>query len=192
MRIGIFGGTFNPPHMGHMIVAEWAREGLHLDKVLFVPAAVSPHKIDMDIVEAHHRLEMLQCAVQGNRYFEVRDIEVQRGGVSFTVDTLRTFREQYFEDELLIFIGADNLRDFHTWKDPEAILDLAEVVVLTRPGFSVESVDENYRRRVTLLEVPEIAIESRQIRRRIKEGQSIRYLVPLAVEAYIHKHRLYR
>jgi len=135
---------------------------------------------------------MLQCAVQGNRYFEVRDIEVQRGGVSFTVDTLRTFREQYFEDELLIFIGADNLRDFHTWKDPEAILDLAEVVVLTRPGFSVESVDENYRRRVTLLEVPEIAIESRQIRRRIKEGQSIRYLVPLAVEAYIHKHRLYR
>jgi nicotinate-nucleotide adenylyltransferase len=191
MKVGIFGGTFNPPHMGHLIVAEWAREVLQLDKILFVPAAVSPHKIDLDIVEAHHRLEMLSCAIQGNRYFDFTDLEVQRGGISFTVDTLQVLKERHQDDVLVLLIGADNLLDFHTWKDPETILALAEVVVLTRPGF-VASADEGYMKRVSLLEVPEIAIESRQIRRRVKEGRSIRYLVPFPVEVYIQKNGMYR
>lgn len=192
MKVGIFGGTFNPPHMGHLIVAEWSREALQLDKVLFVPAAISPHKIDLDIVEAHHRLEMLSCAIQGNRYFDFTDMEVQRGGISFTVDTLKALKERHQDDVLSLLIGADNLGDFHTWKEPEVILTLAEVVVLTRPGFSANGVDERFEKSVSLLEVPEIAIESRQIRRRVKEGRSIRYLVPFPVEAYIQKHGLYR
>ena len=132
MKTGIFGGTFNPPHTGHLIVAEYVREKISLDKVLFVPSAVPPHKQDLDIVEAHHRLEMLQCAVQGNRYFEVSDIEVRRGGVSFTVDTLVEFKGRSPDDHLYFLIGMDNLRDFDTWKMGEKIVDLAKVVTIVK------------------------------------------------------------
>jgi nicotinate-nucleotide adenylyltransferase len=192
MKIGVFGGTFNPPHLGHLIVAEHAREQLGLGRVLFVPTAVSPHKQSLDIVDAHHRLEMLRSAVQGNRAFSVLDIELQRGGVSFTVDTLKELRRMFPVENLVLLIGVDNLAEFHLWRDPGAILDLAEVVALTRPGFSAEGLDPDLRRRIVVCQVPAIGIEARQIRRRVREGRSIRYLVPSAVEAYISSHRLYR
>ncbi len=191
MNIGIFGGSFNPPHTGHLLVAEHAREQLNLAKVLFVPAATSPHKQGVDIVEAHHRLEMLECAVSGNRHFEVSDIEVQRGGVSFTVETLEELSKKYVDDKLVFLIGADNLLEFHTWREPERILDLVEVVALTRPGFRVDALESRYRKRITLCNVPEIGLESRQIRKRVKEGKSIRYMVPISVESYIVSHELY-
>ena len=150
VKIGVFGGTFNPPHTGHLIVAEYVREKISLDKVVFVPSAVPPHKQDLDIVEAHHRLEMLQCAVQGNRYFEVSDIEVRRGGVSFTVDTLVEFKGRSPDDHLYFLIGMDNLRDFDTWKMGEKIVDLAEVVAMTRPGFKQENFETKHKSEIVL------------------------------------------
>ena len=192
MKTGIFGGTFNPPHTGHLIVAEYVREKISLDKVVFVPSAVPPHKQDLDIVEAHHRLEMLQCAVQGNRYFEVSDIEVRRGGVSFTVDTLVEFKGRSPDDHLYFLIGMDNLRDFDTWKMGEKIVDLAEVVAMTRPGFKQENFKTRHESKIVLCDVPEIAISSRDIRERVKTGKSIRYLVPGSVETYITRNHLYR
>jgi len=192
LRIGVLGGTFNPPHIGHLIVAEQARENLELSKVVFVPTAIPPHKQGLDIVEAHHRVEMLQCALQGNRAFEISDMEIARGGVSFTVDTLRSLAQQRPDDSLFLLIGADNLMDFHTWRDPEGILAIAKVVAMTRPGFSMSAFDEQLRNRIHICDVPQIEIESRRIRARVREGKSIRYLVPAAVEAYIAKNKLYQ
>lgn len=191
MKLGVFGGTFNPPHLGHLVVAEAAREALGLGKVLFVPSAVSPHKVHMDIVEAHHRLAMLELATQGNRAFEVSDIEIQRGGLSFTADTLEELHRRYPQDALVLLIGADNLLDFHTWREPEKILSLSEVVALTRPGFTARPVDDRFLGQFSVCAVPDIGIESRRIRKSIKEGKSIRYLVPAAIEVYIQRNDLY-
>lgn len=192
MKVGVFGGTFNPPHMGHLIVAEYVCEKLNLDRILFIPTAVPPHKQGLDIVEAHHRYEMVLCAIQGNRRFEASDVEITRGGVSFTVETLQYLHKQRHEDSFHLLIGVDNLMGFHTWKEPERILELASVVAMTRPGFSLKSFDDKFRNRILICDVPEIAIESRTIRARVAEGKSIRYLVPVAVEAYIAKHNLYK
>jgi nicotinate-nucleotide adenylyltransferase len=192
MKIGIFGGTFNPPHMGHLIVAEYAREHLALSRVIFVPSAVSPHKQGRDTIDAHHRLTMLQEAVRENSGFAVSDIEVQRGGVSYTVDTLEELHGMFPQYGLVLLIGADNLNEFHLWRGPERILALADVVALTRPGFSSGEADPGLARQIAVCQVPAIGIEARQIRRWVREGQSIRYLVPAAVESYILRHRLYR
>jgi len=191
MNIGIFGGSFNPPHMGHLVVAESAREQLALDRVFFVPAAVSPHKLGAEIPDASHRLAMLSLALEGNRRFEVCDLELRRGGVSFTIDTLEELSRSRPADRFHLLIGADNLSEFHTWRDPEGILDAADVTVLSRPGYPPAPVDEKLRRRVRTCQVPAIGIESRVLRRKVREGKSIRYLVPPAVEEYIHSHRLY-
>ncbi|MFN0159024.1 MAG: nicotinate-nucleotide adenylyltransferase [Bacteroidota bacterium] len=191
MRIGIFGGSFNPPHMGHLIVAEQAREKMGLGKVLFIPAATPPHKQNLDIVEAHHRMEMMECAVHGNRYFEASDIELQRGGLSFTVDTVAALTQLYPEDSLVLLIGADNLLEFNTWREPERILELVDVVALSRPGFRMDGIDTGFRSSVSLCEVPLIDLASSEIRRRVKEGKSIRYMVPVAVESYIVNQGLY-
>jgi nicotinate-nucleotide adenylyltransferase len=166
MKRGIFGGTFNPPHVGHLIVAEYVRAELSLDKIVFVPAAIPPHKLGQEIIPAEHRLAMLRLAVEGNNHFDVLDIELNRGGVSFTVDTLRQLREHDPANELYLLIGMDNLVDFHTWKSPQEILSLATVV--------------------------EIEIASRETRARVAAGKSIRYLVPQSVEDYIEHHQLYR
>lgn len=192
MNIGILGGTFNPPHMGHLIVAEHAREKLNLEKIIFVPTAVPPHKQGLDIVEAHHRYEMVQCAIQGNRHFDASDLEIAKGGLSFTVETLQLLRKLRHEDSFHLLIGADNLMEFHTWREPDRILELATVVAMTRPGFSLSKFDDRFRNRIVTCEVPEIAIESRTIRARVGDGKSIRYLVPVAVETYIVQHKLYR
>jgi len=192
MKIGIFGGTFNPPHLGHLIIAEHVREKIGLERVIFVPSAVPPHKHDLDIVEAHHRIEMLQSAVQGNRHFDVSDLEIQRGGISFTVDTLTEMRRMYPDHQLYLMVGMDNWVEFHTWKSPEKILGLARLVVMTRPGVAVSQAGKQKQADTIVCEVPEIGIASRDIRLRVEEGKSIRYLVPLAVELYIYQHQLYR
>lgn len=192
MKIGIFGGTFNPPHLGHLIITEHVREKFGLDKVIFVPSAVPPHKRELDIVEAHHRIEMLNAAVQGNRHFEVSDLEIQRGGVSFTVDTLMELWGLYRDHELYLLIGMDNWVEFHTWRTPEKILELAHLVVMTRPGVESRQSGMKLADKVIFCEVPEIGIASRDIRKRIADSKSIRYLVPLAVELYIYQRQLYR
>jgi nicotinate-nucleotide adenylyltransferase len=143
-------------------------------------------------VEAHHRLAMLEYAVQGNRNFEVSDLEIQRGGVSFTVDTLSQLQNLNPDDHLFMLIGMDNLIEFQTWKNPKMILTLAKVVVMTRPGFQFREEDVDIRTKVEVCEVPEIAITSSVIRAKVRERKSIRYLVPAAVELYIYQHHLYQ
>jgi nicotinate-nucleotide adenylyltransferase len=192
MKLGIFGGTFNPPHSGHLIIAEHVRESLALDKVLFVPCAIPPHKQDLDIVEAHHRIEMLEYAVQGNRHFVVSDLEIERGGVSYSVETLTELSRVHPHDELFLLIGMDNMSDFHTWKEPEQILRLAHVVVMARPGVQVNREKWKFAETAILCDVPEIGISSREIRKKVHDGKSIRYLVTAAVEMYIYQHQLYR
>jgi len=191
MKIGVFGGTFNPPHTGHLIVAECVREAIGLGKVLFIPSSISPHKQDLNIIEGGHRLEMLKCAVQDNPYFEVSDIELQRGGVSYTVDTLRQLKKAYLPDSLHLIIGMDNVVDFPSWKEYEEIKNLACVVVIARPGFDAEKSVPLPGDGTTLCEIPLIDISSRDIRARVKTRKSIRYRVPAAVESYIRAHQLY-
>jgi nicotinate-nucleotide adenylyltransferase len=192
MKTGIFGGTFNPPHVGHLIAAEHVCEQLGLAKILFVPAAVPPHKKSPDLVDGHHRLEMLRHAVQRNRRFEISDLEVRRGGVSYTVDTLRELSTEHAGETLGFILGMDMLSDFSMWRSPDEILELAEIVALTRPDFPMPHLEPRLRKRITVCRIPEIGISSSEIRRRVKEGKSIRYMVMPAVEEYIRMHGLYR
>jgi nicotinate-nucleotide adenylyltransferase len=193
MKIGILGGTFDPPHLGHLIVAEHVRDRLGMNKILFIPAVVPPHKRQRpDITSPGMRLEMVRRAIAGNPAFDVSDIEIRRGGLSYTADTLKELRTQYPTEVLSILIGMDNVRDFNTWKDPELIKRIAHIVVMTRPGFQTESGPLEDVKTLTICEVPEIGISSREIRNRVKLGQSVRYLVPATVLDYILEHRLYR
>jgi nicotinate-nucleotide adenylyltransferase len=191
MKIGVFGGTFNPPHLGHLIVAESASESLNLDKVLFIPCASPPHKSSILLADPGCRLEMVKLATSGNTHFEVSDVEIERGGRSYTVDTLRALTALFPHAELYLLIGIDNLLDLHTWKEPEEIFALSEVVAINRPGFDTADVRKDYLRRVTFLRYPSIDISSSEIRRKAKMGKSIKYLVPSAVESYILKHGAY-
>jgi nicotinate-nucleotide adenylyltransferase len=192
MKVGIFGGTFNPPHMGHLIIAERVRADLELSKIVFVPSFISPHKQDREIASGEERLMMLRLAIGGDTRYEVSDLELRRGGVSYTVETLAEMARTLPGDELFFLLGMDNLIEFDTWKDPQRITELATIVVMTRPGFArpdrlpVDGLNLIY------CDVPEIAISSTEIRRRIQGGDSIRFLLPEAVEEYIRGRGLYR
>ena len=194
-HIGIYGGSFNPPHMGHLIVCESVRSQLGLDKVIFVPSATPPHKKDLRLALAEVRLEMTKLAVAGNPAFTVSDAEVRRGGTSYTVDTLMEIKKENPQDRLHLIIGADNWIEFDTWKSPEQILDLTDIVVMTRPGFAVDRHAHpppgQSGRNVRFVEVPQIGISGTMIRLNIKSRRSIKYLVPPDIEGYIQKHALY-
>ncbi len=191
MKTGIFGGTFNPPHIGHMIVAEHVRTELSLDRIIFAPAAIPPHKTHQGIIPAEHRIAMLRLTLKDNPHFELSEIEIQRGGVSFTVDTLREIKSRHPLYELFLLIGMDNLAEFKTWKSPESILQLATVVAMTRPGVSAESVPPEMKDRVKVCPVPAIEISSRDLRAHVRDGKSIRYFVADSVAEYIRAHNLY-
>ncbi len=191
MNIGVFGGTFDPPHIGHLIIADHVRLQIGLDAVLFVPSAISPHKRERRLSDPRHRLEMLALAVRGNGQFVVSDLEVERGGVSYTIDTLRYLSREKPENSLSLLIGTDNLPDFPQWKEPEEILRMARLVAMERPGFPRESIPSDLRERVLFCAVPQIGVASRFIRERVQKGGSIRYLVPDPVERYIREHHLY-
>jgi nicotinate-nucleotide adenylyltransferase len=192
MTIGVFGGTFNPPHLGHLIVLENVVDQISFDRVLFIPSAHPPHKNDPTIAPAAHRFAMTQLAVEKNTLFEVSDIEIQRQGTSYTIDTLKTLSALYPQAELGLIIGADNFLEIETWKSPEEIFALAEVIVMNRPGFTNTQVRHRYSKQARFVNVPLIGISGSEIRRRVKQGRSIRYLVPENVLEYIHYHKLYR
>jgi len=192
MRIGIFGGTFNPPHVGHLIVIESVREQIKFDKIFVVPSAQTPNKPGAVLAPAYDRLEMTRLAVEGNAHLTVSSIEIERKGISYTVDTVMAFAEQYPRADLSLIIGADNLRDFQTWKSPREILTRVDLIVMNRPGIAPVDAKDEYARLSTLVNVPQIGISGTDIRRRVKMGRSIRYLVPPAVEEYILHHKLYR
>jgi len=186
-RIGLFGGTFDPPHIGHLIIAETAWEQLGLERIYFVPAYIPPHKRGKKCTPVSHRLAMIQLALRGNRHFDMLDCEVKRRGVSYTIDTLREIKEQYCGYEFFFILGSDNLQQFHTWKNPDEIMKLAHLVVYERPNIPIH---KKYSSAIQLCG-PLLDISSTDIRAKVTKQQSIRYLVPKAVEQYICKHRLY-
>lgn len=194
MRLGIFGGTFDPVHLGHLIIAETACTELRLESVLFVPAPNPPHKNNEQLTPVSHRVAMLQLALADNPRFTLSTIELERPGPSYTVDTLRTLKTlpEYREAEFHLIIGADSLLDLHKWRAPEAIVQLAELAVYPRskdaPVLAAESVIKSYH----LLGGCLLGISSSDVRHKIKNNSSIRYLVPDAVREYIQARGLYK
>ena len=191
MKLGIYGGTFDPIHIAHLIIAEYAHSELLLDTLYFVPSYIPPHKLSKTISSHFHRLDMLQLAIGNNPKFSICDFELKKQGTSFTVDTLRYFykNNNLAKKDLFLIIGADNLADFHLWKDPDGIVNLAQIVVARRPASP--AANEKYTDVLTL-ETPLLDISASEIRKRIREGKSVRYMLPRNVEVYIKKHGLYR
>jgi len=192
MNIGIYGGSFNPPHLGHLVVAESVREQVRFDKILFVPSATTPNKMDAALAPAADRVQMMRLAIQGNADFEVSDIEVHRSGISYTIDTVTGLAALHPRAALALIIGTDNLMEFQTWKSPQEILARVQLVVVNRPGFPPQDARSEFARLSTFVNVPQIGISSTDIRRRIKLRRSIKYLVPPGVEEYIRQKNLYR
>ena len=191
MKLGIFGGTFNPIHMGHLLIAEAAAEALELDRVIFIPAATPPHKRPRVLAEARHRLRMVKLAIQGNPRFGCSDIEIRRGGPSYSVETLRQLRHAMPRAEYYFLIGADSLRELHTWREASELAELCEFICVARPGERATRArlrGGHVRRRPG----HPAGNSSSDIRDRIARGASVRYLVPDAVRRYIQKTGLYR
>ncbi len=200
-RLGIFGGSFNPVHLGHLLLAQTALEQFELDRVLFMPCAVQPHKDPRALAPAVQREAMLAAAIMDNLAFELLDIELRRGGVSYSVDSLRELRSRYPHADLFFMIGADTLLELHGWKDIDTVLSLCSFMVFARPGYDPQQLSpaalqlpspwpERLMRHVC--NVRQIDISSSDIRHRVAEGLSIRYLVPQPVEMFIMEHHLYR
>lgn len=189
MRIGVFGGTFDPPHLGHLVVASDACEALGLGRVLWIPSAVPPHKRRTVQAPAPARLEMVRAAIQGDPRFEADDLELRRAGPSYTVDTLRELAARHPGDELVLLIGADNLREIPGWREPAEILRLARVAVLSRDGAGVPP---DPAVPATAVAVTRVDVSATEVRRRAAAGETIRYLVPDAVRALVERRGLYR
>jgi nicotinate-nucleotide adenylyltransferase len=196
MRLGLFGGTFDPIHLGHLILAEQCREACKLDRVWFVVAGAPPHKRN-DRTAVAHRLEMARIAIAGQTSFAVSELETTRPGPHYSVETLEAVRRDQPDDDLFFLIGADSLADLPTWREPARIAQLATIVVVNRPG--LEEIDAANlpdfgpgSQPLLSVTIPPIGIASTDLRRRLAEGRSIRYMVPRGVEAYIEAQGLYR
>jgi nicotinate-nucleotide adenylyltransferase len=196
MRLGLFGGTFDPIHLGHLILAEQCREACALDRVWLVVAGSPPHK-QGGRTEAAHRLEMVRIAIAGHSAFEASDIETIRPGPHYSVETLEAVRRQHPDDDLFFLIGADSLADLPFWREPARIARLATIVVVNRPG--IDKTDPADlpdfgpgANPVRSVSIPPVGIASSDLRSRLAAGKSIRYMVPRGVEAYIDAHKLYR
>lgn len=193
MKIAIMGGTFNPIHYAHLLSAEQVREGLGYDKILFVPAARPPHKLHPEIVSAEHRYQMVLLATADNPYFEVSRIELDRAGPSYTVQTIKALRLLYGKTtELAWIIGADSLIEYKIWKDFDEVLTQCTMIATTRPNYDLERVPSEIRNRVATFRITGSDISATEIRERVRNNVSIRYLVPAAVETYIKQHQLYQ
>jgi nicotinate-nucleotide adenylyltransferase len=201
MRLGVFGGSFDPVHYGHLLLAECCREQCQLDAVWFLPAAVPPHKQNREPTPVAQRIEMLELAIAGNPAFSVCRYEADRGGVNYTVDTLEHFHRKDPSRELFLLLGADMLADLPTWRSAARLCQLALPVAVRRPGCRPVNFDclreiagpERIKRmRQHQVEMPEIGTSSTDLRRRVESGRSIRYSTPRAVEMYIETHELYR
>ena len=188
MKIGILGGTFNPVHIGHLILAEEAREKLALDKIIFVPANLPPHKDNGNIAGAGVRLKLLKLAIKGNKYFGVSDSEIKRQGRSYTIDTIREFKAKYPLDELYFIIGSDLLKYLEEWKDLTEINKMVKFIAATRPGYPLEKIPSY----IQTLGIRAVDISGFEVRRCIRENKSFRYLIPEAVFNFINRKRLYK
>jgi nicotinate-nucleotide adenylyltransferase len=201
MRIGIFGGSFDPIHQGHLILAEACREQVELDQVWFMPCAVQPHKNSGARATDRQRVEMIELAIAGHDGFSLSKIEIERGGTSYTVDTLKQIRESNSEDQLFLLMGDDSLESFESWREPKTICELAVPVIVNRPGsgkvdLSVLQQYVNERRfelfQSSTVQSPMIEISSSNIRSSVADEKSIRYQIPRSVQKYIEINALYR
>lgn len=195
-RLGILGGTFDPIHVGHLIMASYAVDDLNLDRVLFMPAQTPPHKRDRSITSSDHRIAMVQAAIAPDARFELSMLDMQSSAPSYTADLLERMRTEHPEDELIFLIGADSLRDLPEWHRPDLVLQRAEIGVARRPGTVIddETLDAlpRLRERVSIYNSPLIDISSTSIRNRVREGRPVTWTVPIPVERYIQDHGLYR
>ena len=193
MRIGILGGTFNPIHYGHLVSASEVCNKFKLDRVIFIPSALNPLKNTSNLAEAHHRFKMIKLAIADNPLFETSDIEIKRGGTSYTIDTIKAFVEKYGKDVNIYFIiGTDAFLEINSWASPDALLRMCKFIVMTRPGYDVKKAKQVFKNCIEIMEITHLEISSSDIRKRIKSDSPIKYLLPEKVENYIHKHRLYR
>ena len=193
MRIGIYGGTFDPIHHGHLIIAQFVLEVLKLDKILFIPAAVPPHKEHHPITDATLRWQMLTLALASNPAFEASSIELDKNGISYSVETIQLLREkwQLNREQLYFIIGADSLLEMHLWYHPDDIFNLSQVVVVPRTDVDLSGVKPDFKERAIFIDAPLIQISSSDIREMVRAGRSIQYLVPEKVEKFINVNRLY-
>lgn len=212
-RIGLFGGTFNPIHLGHLRGAEEIREIFQLDQIIFIPSSIPPHKMSGEILKAEDRLEMVRLAISHNPHFSVSDIELLRPGRSYTIDTLRYFNEKD-PDHFFFIMGRDAFVEIETWKEFQNLFALCDFIIMTRPGSQKESAssallpqvlisdfkydpqEDTYIHvsgyRLYFKEISFLDISSTKVRELIEKGKSVRYLIPQEVEGYIERHRLYR
>ena len=189
MKIGILGGTFNPVHIGHLLLAQESVEELGLDKLVFLPSYIPPHKSRAELINPEDRFNMLLIAIRGNPIFEVSRLEIEKRGTSYSVESLKEFRNLYgVEAELFFVTGSDSLKELSTWKDLNSIFRMAKFVVAERAGYSLEGVPEG----ANIISISRVEISSSEIRERIKENRPIRYLVPDGVREYIEKNKLYK
>lgn len=201
MRLGVFGGSFDPVHYGHLLLAEYCRTKCELDRVWFMPAATNPHKQHRATAPTEDRYQMLELAIAGHGPFAVSRLELDRGGVSFTVDTLNTIATENPDYKLFLLIGADTMEDLPNWKQPEEICRLATLVVVGRPGKehpdfdclrSIVDADRVAAFRKYQVSMPLMGLSATELRRRVAAGEGIRFQTPRAVEKYIETHGLYR
>ena len=196
--MGILGGTFNPPHLGHLLCAQEARIGLGLDAVRLLPVGIAPHKVAEGDPGPEQRAALCELAAAGDEWLSVSRLELERPGPSFTVDTLRVLHEREREHELTFLVGGDMAHAFPTWREPEAVLELAELGVAERSGVARAQIAERLAglrggaERVRFFDMPRLDVSSSLIRRRVAAGRPIRYLVPDAVASHIAEHGLYR
>lgn len=200
-RVGIIGGSFDPVHLGHLIIAQDALERLDLSEIIFIPAAIPPHKQHVQQVAPEHRMNMLRLAIEEDPRFSLSDIELKRGGISYTVDTLRELRVLHPAAELILIIGSDTLVDLQNWHQTSDLLSLCNVATFLRPGEdSMDSIAEKItlpaeqkkRLMANVIEAHLVEISSTEIRKRVGEGLGLRDLAPPKVERYIYEHGLYR
>lgn len=187
MKIGILGGTFDPIHYGHLILAQEAAQQLKLDKVVFVPAYIPVHKMKSCVLNPRHRYKMVKLAVKNNYLFEVSDIEIRSKKPCYTVDTLRKLKNRFKNDRLYFITGSDNVSQFPKWKDPQGILKFATLAIAKRPGSALKGKPK----KSAVIKMSPVDISSSQLRSFIKSKRSIEFMVPEPVRRYITKHRLY-
>jgi nicotinate-nucleotide adenylyltransferase len=200
IKIGISGGTFDPIHYGHLIIAEIIRNDIGLDRVIFVPTGIPPHKKHLNVTSPIDRLNMVKKAVYSNPHFEVSSVEVEREGYTYTIDTLKHFKRIYGEKAQMHFItGADVIKELTTWKNFEELFTMCRFVTALRPDYidesfydEVEYLKSKYNADIVVANIPMIQISSTDIRKRVQEGKTIKYLLPECVENYIYRNDLYK
>ncbi len=191
-RLGIMGGVFDPIHIGHLFTAEEARMRLKLDKVIFVPCLQPSHKRNDLVTDIKHRLKMTYLAIEDNPFFEVSEIEVNRSGPSYTIDTIKEFRKIFgWQTDIFFITGADAFLEIDSWYKKDELLKLCRFVAATRPGYDLNKLHNNFKDTLQIMEIPALAISSTDVRYRVKSNLSIKYIVLDVVRIYIYENKLY-